>query len=193
MTRFCLIRHGQTNWNIEGRYQGQSDAPLNETGRAQARDLGEKIQNNSFSAIYSSDLSRARETAEIIASFVNLPVSLDARLREINQGEWEGKHVSVIKTRYAHLWKLRTTDPAGVRCPGGETINEVTQRMSSTLNELTLIYPESSVLIVSHGLSLATMICRSQGLPVERAYEMIPANTDPVLINWENNISFSAN
>jgi len=84
MTRFCLIRHGQTNWNIEGRYQGQSDAPLNETGRAHARDLGEKIQNNSFSAIYSSDLSRARETAEIIASFLNLPLSLYSRLREIN-------------------------------------------------------------------------------------------------------------
>jgi len=193
MTRFCLIRHGQTNWNIEGRYQGQSDAPLNETGRAQARDLGEKIQNNSFSAIYSSDLSRARETAEIIASFVNLPVSLDARLREINQGEWEGKHISEIKTRYAKMWKEHRKDPENVHSPGGETINEVSQRMSSALNELSRIYPDSSVLIVSHGLSLATMICRSQGLPVERAYEMIPANTDPVWINWENNISFSAN
>ncbi len=189
MTSFCLIRHGQTDWNIEGRYQGQSDAPLNDIGRAQALEAVKKLHDHSFAAIYSSDLSRARETAEIIAAFLHLPVSLDPRLREINQGEWEGKHISEIKMRYAQMWKGHRKDPENARAPGGETINEVAQRMSSALNELTCIFPDRPVLIVSHGLSLATVICRSQGLPIEKAYEMIPANSDPVWITWENTVS----
>jgi broad specificity phosphatase PhoE len=189
MTRFCLIRHGQTDWNVEGRYQGQADAPLNEVGRAQALALGKKILDQSFAAIYSSDLSRASETAQIIASFLHLPVSLDPRLREINQGEWEGKHISEIRTRYAQMWKKHRNDPDNARPPGGETITEVAQRMFSALNELSDVYPEGLVLVVSHGLSLATVICRSQGLPVERAYEIIPANTEPIWITWENKVT----
>ncbi len=186
MTRYCLIRHGQTDWNIEGRYQGQADAPLNEVGRAQALTLGKAIADQTFAAIYSSDLSRARETAQIIAPFLNLPVSLDVRLREINQGEWEGKHIAEIKTRYAQMWKKHRKDPDNARPPGGETLREVAQRMASSLNELSHIYPEGPVLIVSHGLSLATVLCMSQGIPVERAYEMIPANTEPVWITWKD-------
>ena len=149
----------------------------------------EKLHDHSFAAIYSSDLSRARETAEIIAPFLKLPVILDPRLREINQGEWEGKHISEIKTHYARMWKQHRKDPENARAPGGETLNEVARRMSSALNEITRIYPDTSVLIVSHGLSLATVICQSQGLPIEMSYEMIPVNTEPVWITWENKIS----
>jgi broad specificity phosphatase PhoE len=184
MTRFCLIRHGQTDWNVEGRYQGQFDAPLNDIGREQARELGEKLRDLSFAAIYSSDLIRARKTAEIIASFIHLPVSLEPRLREINQGEWEGKHISAIKTRYTRLWKQRMTDPANVRPPKGETIGEVAQRAYAALVEISHTYPSDNILIVSHGLTLAAILCSTRAIPIGEAYEVIPENTEPVWIDW---------
>jgi probable phosphoglycerate mutase len=116
MTRFCLIRHGQTDWNLEGRYQGQSDVALNSVGKAQAHTLAGQLSGQSFSAIFSSDLIRAKETADILASALKAPVKVDPRLREINQGEWEGQLVEVLKAKYNGLWEMRTADPtAGKR------------------------------------------------------------------------------
>jgi probable phosphoglycerate mutase len=184
VTRFCLIRHGQTDWNLEGRYQGQSDVPLNETGRAQAGILAQQLQGQSFAAIYSSDLERARETAEIIAASVHLPVTVEPRLREIDQGEWEGQLVDVIKARYAELWQQRTLDPACVRSPGGETVGEVAQRVVAALDAIARLHPNAAVLIVSHGLALATVICKVHGIPFGKAYSVIPDNTEVVWVNW---------
>jgi alpha-ribazole phosphatase len=186
MNLLCLVRHGQTDWNLEGRYHGQSDVPLNENGRTQAGVLAQQLQGQSFVAIYTSDLQRARETAAIIAAAIHLPVKLDPRLREINQGEWEGQLVDVIKARYAELWQQRTWDPANVRPPGGETVGEVAKRVFNALNDIARFHPTGSVLIVSHGLSLATVICKVRGIPVEQAYTMIPDNAEPIWVNWED-------
>jgi probable phosphoglycerate mutase len=184
MTQLCLIRHGQTDWNIQGRYQGQSNVPLNEPGRIQAHELAIQLQAHPFAAIYSSDLARAQETADIIGAAVQVTIQIDVRLREINQGAWEGQHVDVIKTRFAELWQQRIADPASVRPPGGETVSEVAQRMYSALDEIAGLYPNGSVLIVSHGLSLATVLCKAEGIPVGRAYDVIPENAVPVWVVW---------
>ena len=184
MTRLCLVRHGQTDWNLEGRYQGQSDVPLNENGRAQARALAEQLQNQPFLAIYASNLQRAKETAELIAAAVHLPVTLDPRLVEIHQGEWEGQHVDAIKARYAEVWQQRIVDPASVRPPGGETVEEVASRVYSALNEIAGRHPTGLVLIVSHGLTLATVICKVHDLPIGRAYTVIPENAKPEWVDW---------
>lgn len=185
MTQFCLVRHGQTNWNIEGRYQGQSDVPLNENGRAQAKSLAKELKGQTFAAIYSSDLTRARETAEYIANGLGLPVQIEPRLREINQGEWEGVLVEDIKARYAEIWSQRTVDPASVRPPGGETVGEVAERVYVALDDIARLFPTGRVLIVSHGLSIATAICRARGIPVGQAYTVIPDNVQPVWMEWE--------
>ncbi len=184
MTRFCLVRHGQTDWNLAGRYQGQSDVPINGSGRAQARALAHQLDGHLFAAIYTSDLKRAKETAEIIGTFVHVPVRLEPRLREIDQGEWEGQLVEVIQARYAALWERRTVDPAGVRPPGGETVGEVARRVHAALEDIARLHPDTSVLIVSHGLALATVICRVQGIPVGQAYDLIPDNARPVWVEW---------
>jgi broad specificity phosphatase PhoE len=184
MTRLCLVRHGQTNWNLEGRYQGQSDVPLNENGRAQARALAWQLPECMFTAVYTSDLQRATETAAILAAPKNLLIISDPRLREINQGEWEGQLINIIHAHYEELWQQRNVDPASVRPPGGETVGEVARRVYAALDDITARHITSSILVVSHGLSLATAICRIRGIPIGQAYNEIPENTSPIWLDW---------
>jgi broad specificity phosphatase PhoE len=184
MTWLCLVRHGQTDWNLQGRYMGQSDIPLNQPGRLQAHNLARQLQDQAFAAVYTSDLERARETAEIIAAALHLPVNSDARLREIHQGEWEGQLVQVIQARYAGLWQQRSVDPAGVRPPGGETVGEVALRVYAALDEIARLHPGLSALVVSHGLAIATAICSARAIPVGMAYTVIPENALPVWLDW---------
>jgi len=187
MTRFCLVRHGQTAWNLEGRYQGQSDIPLNAAGLEQARELARTLQNVRFDAVYSSDLVRALETANtIIALHDHLQVHVDPRLREINQGEWEGVQIEEIRAHYAHLWQARQVDPVNLRPPGGETVGEVFQRMHSALDEIARLFQGGNVLVVSHGLALATILCFTQGFPIDQAYQHIPDNSVPIWISWQS-------
>jgi alpha-ribazole phosphatase len=185
MIQLCLIRHGQTDWNIDGRYQGQSDVPLNKFGRVQARRLAMHLQDHDFSAIYTSDLGRAMETAEIIAEKLHLLIEPDPRLREINQGEWEGQQVEAIRSRYAELWEERTEDPANVRPPGGETVSEVATRVHAALNDIALTHPGDSIMVVSHGIAIATALCKIRAIPIGLAYTLIPDNVEPVWVNWE--------
>jgi alpha-ribazole phosphatase len=184
MTEFCLIRHGETDWNLAGRYQGQSDVSLNETGRQQALEISRHLQSQTFTAIYTSDLKRAQETAQIIANVLKLPYSIDPRLREINQGEWEGQQVEVIKARYSELWNKRTVDPASVRPPGGETVGEVAMRAFEVMDDLSHRFPGGKVLIISHGLTLATILCKVRRIPIGQAYRLIPGNAEIIWIEW---------
>ncbi len=185
MSHLCLVRHGQTDWNLVGRYHGQSDVPLNQNGRAQAHLLAQQLLGQSFAAIFTSDLQRARETAEIIASVIDLPVTLEPRLREIDQGEWEGQLADEIKARYAGLWQERIVDPINVRPPNGETVGEVATRVYTALDDIARLYPVSKVLISSHGLALATIICKVRGISIGQAYTLIPDNAEPIWVDWE--------
>jgi broad specificity phosphatase PhoE len=186
MTRLCLVRHGQTDWNLEGRYQGQSDNPINETGKSQARGLADRLKSYPFSALYSSDLERAKETAQIISSVIPLSITYDSRLREINQGEWEGQFVDDIRARYAALWQQRSLDPASLRPPGGETIGEVAKRVYASLDDISRLHPVASPLVVTHGLVIASVICKGHGIPLGKAYGFIPENAEPVWMDWES-------
>ena len=90
-----------------------------------------------------------------------------------------------IKARYAELWQQRTVDPASVRPPGGETVEEVAGRVYAALNDIAHLHPTGLVLIVSHGLALATVICKIRGLPIGQAYTVIPDNAKPLWVDWE--------
>jgi len=181
-TELWLVRHGQTDWNVEGRYQGQADRPLNEIGIRQARDLARKISDVKFAAIYSSDLQRAFSTAKILAD--EREVKVDPRLREIHQGEWEGQLFSVIRERYVDFFEDRRENPLESRPPGGESLKEVAERVKSCVDEIAARHPGERILIVSHGLAIATLIVASLGMPFSKAFEMIPENADPKIIFW---------
>lgn len=185
MTELWLVRHGQTDWNLQGRYQGQADPPLNETGLAQADYAAEVLAGGRYAAIYSSDLDRARLTAEAIGRRLGMVVRIDSRLREINQGEWEGLLVTEIQARYPAEWEVRQRDRLNFRAPGGgESVQDVAMRIWAVVDDLVARHPHESLILVSHGLALATVLCRVQGLPLSQARELIPDNAQARRIEW---------
>jgi 2,3-bisphosphoglycerate-dependent phosphoglycerate mutase len=184
MTEFWLVRHGQTDWNAALRYQGQTDIPLNETGLAQARGLADLLAGNHFAALYSSDLQRAAQTAEILGEALRLDVCLHPGLREICFGEWEGYTRDEVHAHYADLIAERHSHPLDSRPPGGETNRELAQRVAATADEIARAHPEGRVLVVSHGLALATLTCLACGFPLEDVYSHGLENAQPRQIKW---------
>ncbi len=186
MTELVLIRHGETDWNLEGRYQGQSDVPLNERGVQQAEQVAKRLQGQPLEAIYSSDLSRARQTAEALARMTGAPLHLDPRLREIDQGRWEGMLFEDIRQRFAEAFERRKRDPLQVAPPGGETVGQLQQRVLQAVREVLQSHPSGRVAIVSHGLALAVVKVQLQGLPIEAVWDHIPPNAEPEIIEVQS-------
>lgn len=186
MTELWLVRHGQTDWNLAGRWQGQaSNAPgLNETGRAQALSIREGLQGIGFSALYSSDLLRARQTAELIAEPLGLTVTLEPRLREMNLGSWEDLCSEEIEARYPHELAERARNPFYRRAPNGESPCEVAERVLTAIDLIANKHRSETVLIVSHGIVLATVICCTMGFPLEDIYQHVPGNAEPYRVQW---------
>jgi broad specificity phosphatase PhoE len=154
-----LARHGETDDNREPiRVQGFTDTPLNDTGRRQAHKLAERVVDRGFVSLWASDLSRARETAEIVGAKIGLTPRLDARLREANRGRWEGSRFIDIEREdpdgYA-AWR-RAGDQ--FRFPGGESLLEQQQRVSGALDDIERTR-ELPALVVCHGGSIRVMLC----------------------------------
>lgn len=176
MTRFLLIRHGETAWNTEGRWQGQSDVPLNEHGREQAAELARTLSGVGITAVHSSDLSRASETAELLAQSLGLTVQYDPRLREIHQGEWQGQLYTDIQAKYAEEFRQRKENPASVAPPGGETASQVLERVLASIQDIARKHPGETVAVVSHGFALAVLLTHLEHHPIERVWDLIPGN-----------------
>jgi 2,3-bisphosphoglycerate-dependent phosphoglycerate mutase len=157
VTTFLLARHGETDWNREFRIQGSSDVELNDLGREQARALADELADVELDAIYASDLSRARATAEAVAATKDLPVKLDPRLRERAFGSWEGLTREDIEERF------RPDDR-----PDGETNEEVRARVLAAIEEIAARHPREQVLVVSHGGALNALWHHAVGERIER-------------------------
>jgi broad specificity phosphatase PhoE len=138
MTMLLLVRHGETDWNAAGRLQGHTDRPLNEYGRRQARELAERLAGDGVGAVYTSDLARARETAEIIATRLGLEIVLDPDLREKDWGNWEG---------------LTADERASLEFEG-ESTEEHRERVLRAVARIVAAHPGERVVVVTHGGSL---------------------------------------
>jgi broad specificity phosphatase PhoE len=155
-----LARHGETNDNLEPiRVQGFRDTPLNDTGRVQARELGERIAHEGIASLWSSDLSRARETAEIAGAPIGLSPRLDPRLREADRGRWEGRLFIDIAREEPELYRAWQRAGAGFRFPGGESLLDQQERVSAALEDIRET-SELPALVVCHGGSIRVMLCR---------------------------------
>ena len=182
MTEMWLVRHGQTDWNLRGIYQGQSDIPLNETGIAQARELAASLSGTRFDAIYSSDLSRAVHTASLIAEVLGLPVNTDPRLREINQGVWEGQTIEAVREKYRPDFSRNPKYISTPRAEGAESLEQVVRRMVAAANEYHNKHNDGRLLLSTHGLSAAALYAVSRQIPLVDVVRHIPENGQPLLI-----------
>ena len=176
MTELVLIRHGETDWNRELRWQGQTDVPLNPAGMRQAQAAAESLRGTNLEAIYTSDLQRARQTAEAVAAATGAHVRQDRRLREIALGAWEGMSFDEIHRRDGEALDLFRGDPASHRAPSGESVPEVRRRVLACLQEILRAFPDGRVAVVSHGLALAVVKVLLLGLPLETVWQHEPAN-----------------
>jgi len=180
MTIFWLIRHGQTDWNLENRFQGSTDTHLNAEGMRQAETAAERLDGAAPTVIYSSPLLRAHTTAQIIASALNLPIITDVRLQEIALGDWEGQLGEDLHRLYPEQFEARRRDTTGFRSPNGESLQEVAARAGALLDEICASRPEDEVVIVSHGVTLGVIHCLLEGIPIDQAYQNIPDNASPL-------------
>jgi broad specificity phosphatase PhoE len=154
-----LARHGETNDNREPiRVQGFTDTPLNETGRSQASELAERVGGLGIVSLWTSDLSRARETAEIVGARLGLEARPDPRLREANRGEWEGQRFIDIERQQPEGYAAWRRAGDGFRFPGGESLHDQLERVLAALAEVRAA-DELPALVVCHGGSIRVALC----------------------------------
>lgn len=171
-----LVRHGETAWNREGRYQGRTDIPLSPDGEAQVRALGQRLAHLPIDIAIASPLSRAKNTAQAILAGRETPLELDAGLLEISHGQWEGQLASDIELSHAEMfgtWRSRPDRdvPAG---PEAETLGDVEDRAWPVLvrvfARLEALGPDATALIAAHDAVNRVLLCHVLGLPLSRVW-----------------------
>ena len=161
-TTVLLVRHGETDWNRARRIQGHSDPELNAHGREQARALADRLAGTRIDAIYASDLRRARETAEIIAARLELPVVVDAYLRELDFGSWEGYTVEELREREPDgITRWLATGEAAWH--GGETHGDLLRRVRAGVARLADMHAGGQILLVAHGGPVRALLMEADG------------------------------
>jgi probable phosphoglycerate mutase len=170
-TIIVLVRHGETDWNRDNRFQGRADPSLNDVGRSQARELAAQLAGEPVAALYSSPLRRAHETARILGESLALEVRTSAALMEVDVGSWSGLTRTEIEVRF----------PAGYRrwldyghgWDGGETYDELGARVVASLLDIASAHPGERVLAVTHGGPIRSALAAAQGVPFDEARRSI--------------------
>ena len=178
MTTLYLVRHGQTQWNAIGRYQGWKDSPLTALGRQQAAANGDLLRREGVDRIVASPLGRTRQTTQIIVDRIERdpierdpidrdsverspvecdPIEFDDRLREVNVGDWGGMTLDDVRAQYPAQWEARSADPIGHRPPNGENRMELQQRVAPLIDEI-IAAGVDRIAIVSHGITTRVIL-----------------------------------
>ncbi len=164
MTSFVLIRHGQTGWNKEARFRGRIDIDLDETGMRQAQAVGERFAQSELAAIYSSPLKRAMATAEPIGRRLGLQIVPLEGINDMNFGSWQGRSIDEVKEQDKELFDLWRYSPDKLSIPGGETLDDVRQRVTATMDDLAAKHENDTVLLVTHRVVCKVLLCHLLGL-----------------------------
>ncbi|MDI9568845.1 MAG: histidine phosphatase family protein [bacterium] len=186
MTTFYLIRHGQTEWNRERRIQGHLDVKLSEEGREQALRAGQALQGEGIEYIYSSDLSRALETATIIAQELEMPVAGTlCDLREINFGDWEGMSIEQIAAEEPEAFAEWREDTVNRPVPGGESFGMMAKRVLKCIIDLGKKHPENKVAVVTHGGPIVYTLGWIMKLTLEEQLQIKIANCSISIVEYD--------
>jgi probable phosphoglycerate mutase len=176
-TQVIIVRHGQTQWNIRKIRQGHLDSELTERGVAQARALGQRLARENFTAIYSSDLGRAIQTARMITVITGHPIVTDSRLRERNLGIFQGLSGDEIQRNHPEEYRLHHTLGPDYVIPGGESVRQQVARNVSCIDEIALKHPGEKVVVVTHGGVVSGVFRHVLNIPLEapRRFEFVNA------------------
>lgn len=186
MTEIIIIRHGETEWNKTGRFQGHSDVPLSAEGRAQAEALGRNLAVDHVDAIYASDLTRAMETAAPLAARFGLPVISDPQLRELNFGAWEGRNFNDVNAENPNAMKNFYTDPEQADIPESEPFPEFQRRIAGRVREIVAQERGKRIVIVSHGASIRILLADLLSMPIRSIWHLSQLNTAVNKIRFED-------
>lgn len=184
-TRVYLVRHGETTWNIERRYQGALDSPLSARGREQSRRTRDALREVPLRAVYSSPLARAVETARVIAEPHDLPVTPLEALHEIRVGQWEGLTVAEIEANYAEAASRWYRAPHLAQIPGGETVPAMRARAEAAVEEIRRRHAGEAVGVVAHGGVNKTIILTVLGAPLSSYWRIRQHNGGITVLEWE--------
>ena len=188
MGRLYLIRHGETEWNSQHRAQSYTDIPLSDVGRQQAHCTAKRLQNVDFDIAYASDLSRAKDTAEIILGTRNIQVDTSKNLREYNKGVFEGLHRSEYSLRYPDQYQASLTKNLDFSPESGESVRQVHDRVSKFGIFITSQYPNEDILIACHGGSLRALVVHLLSLSMETTWKLATSNCSLTIIyTYPNN------
>ena len=186
MTRIYLVRHGETDWNRDGRLQGILDVGLNEAGLRQGRRIAQRFSSLRALMVYTSPLTRSFHTARLVQSHVKrCRVTVEPRLREIDHGAWTGLTMNRITCDFPEefaKWQLR---PDRVRPRGGESLQEAYRRAVGFLHDFIKTSTGSNVLIVSHGVINALLVCAAWGAPLARLWDFPQPNAHVTVLRVE--------
>jgi len=164
LARIVLIRHGQTEWNREERFRGRVDIDLDEMGFRQAEAAAQRIAQWEVAAIYSSPLKRALATAGIIAKRLGLSVEPLDGINDMDFGVWQGLSVSEVREKYPELFDLWRYSPQRLKIPGGESLEDVQNRVDATINDLAARHENETVALVTHRVVCKVLLCHLLGL-----------------------------
>jgi len=175
-TRFIVVRHGETRWNVERRVQGAGDSPLTETGLAQADAIGRRLARERFDFLIASNLGRARQTAERVAFHTGLAIRFDPRLQERNFGAGEGMTYEEIDRAFPDVFsREREIDP-DVVIPGGETRRQFHERVKAAFESLAREHDGKRVCVITHGGVLSTLYRVVHDIPIAHAHRVTISN-----------------
>ena len=186
MTRLCLVRHGETDWNASKRIQGHIDIPLSAMGHAQARAAGNALKDEGFAAIYTSDLTRARQTAEATAHLAKIPLQLDPGFRERHYGVFQGLTYTECEARYPAAYACHKSRDPRFAPEGGESLLDFAGRLAQAFDTIVRRHPDETVAIFTHGgvLDIAYRQAAGRSLTAPRDFAIPNCG-----INWVEIVS----
>lgn len=184
--KLYLIRHGETDWNTEQRFQGMADIPLNESGRQQAQWVAARFETINFYYLYSSDLSRAYATAQAIAQLRDISIQTHPSLREIDVGDWQGFTWVEIQEKFPNHSSHRSPSSLDDTSHHGESLRQFYQRVAQGLDQIMASTHQKDTVIVTHGGTIRMMLCYLLKLPLEQREQFKISNVGVFVLEQDD-------
>lgn len=190
--RLILVRHGESEWNRIGRYQGQLDAPLSDLGLRQAEALADRLSTETLDAIYTSPLQRARRTAEAIARrHPDVPFEESAALLEIHHGDWQGLYADDVREKYAEELEEWRTFPTRAQMPNGESFSNILKRTLNFRERVCREFGSDATVVVStHDVVVKILIAEALGMHMDRINRLWITNASISVVEYTQDLPF---